>query len=159
MGVRQIAVVPQGQMSGGRRTERRLGILPDRGSGRGVTAVPDSDMSLQRLQSGLIEYLRDQAHVLVDQDPTAVADGYPGGFLTAVLQRVKAEVGQFGDVFAWPPDAEHAARVLRPLLAGEQLMSESPIAASHVRILGDEIITTDRRTCHPRVAARGRPAG
>ena len=47
--------------------------------------VADRDMATQRLQGRLVEDLRDQAHVLVDEDLVAVADGDAGGLLAPVL--------------------------------------------------------------------------
>ena len=44
----------------------------------GVSGVTDGHVPMQRLQAGLGEYLRDQAHVLVDDDVGAVADRDPG---------------------------------------------------------------------------------
>ena len=42
----------------------------------------------------------DQAHVLVDDDPGAIADRDPGRLLAAVLERVQAEVGELCHVLA-----------------------------------------------------------
>ena len=70
-------------------------------------------MATQRVERGLVEDLRDQAHVLVDQDLFAVADRDAGGLLAAVLERVEPEVGELGDLFTGRPDAEDPARVLR----------------------------------------------
>ena len=58
----------------GGRAERRLRVLPGARAGRRVAAVADREVALQRGQRGLVEDLRDQAHVLVDQDLAAVAD-------------------------------------------------------------------------------------
>jgi len=59
---------------------------------------PDRDVALQRVQRGLVENLRDQAHVLEHHDLVAVADRDPRRLLAAVLQRVEAEVGELGHV-------------------------------------------------------------
>src|SRR5690242_21855984 len=45
----------------------------------------------ERVEGGLVEDLRDQPHVLVDQDLAAVADRDPGRLLAAVLERVEAD--------------------------------------------------------------------
>ena len=58
------------------------------------------DISVQRGERRLVEHLSDEAHLLVHDDPPAVADGYAGRFLATVLQRMQSEVGELGDVFA-----------------------------------------------------------
>ena len=70
----------------------------------------------------LVEDLRDQAHVLVDDDPVAVADRYPGRLLAAVLERVQAEVGELGDFLVRGPDAEHAAGVPGRVVGGIEII-------------------------------------
>ena len=67
-GVGEVAVVGQGDGAVVGAAERRLGVLPGAATGRGVAAVADGQVALQRAQAGLVEDLRDQAHVLVDQD-------------------------------------------------------------------------------------------
>ena len=104
--------------------ERGLGVLPRRAAGRRVARVADRDVAAQRGQGGLVEDLRHEAHVLVDEDLLAVGGRDAGGLLTAVLQRVEPEVGQLGDVLARGPDAEDAAGVLRALLAGKEVMGQ-----------------------------------
>ena len=48
--------------------EGRLGVLPDAGAGGGVAGVADGEVAAQGGEGGLVEDLRDQAHVLVDDD-------------------------------------------------------------------------------------------
>ena len=112
VGVGEVAVVGQRDRAGGRGPERRLRVLPDAGAGRAVARVADRDRALERLERRLVEDLRDEAHVLVDEDLAAVAHRDAGRFLPAVLQGVEAEVGELGDFLAGSPDAEHAAGVL-----------------------------------------------
>ena len=84
--------------------------------------------------------MSDQAHVFVDDDPVAIADGDARRLLAAVLQRVEPEVGQFGDLFAWRPDSEDATGVLRAMLSGltgKKIVRESTITALHPRSLRD----------------------
>ncbi len=71
--------------------------------------MPDGDVALHGRQRLLVEHLADQAQVLEDQHLGAVGDGDTGGFLAAVLQRVQAVVGEFGDFLARGPDPEYAA--------------------------------------------------
>ena len=78
------------------------------------------------VERGLVEDLRDQAHVLVDQDLAAVADRDAGRLLAAVLQGVEPEVGELGDVLARGPDAEDAAGVLRALVLGVEAVVSRP---------------------------------
>ncbi len=136
--VGQVAVVAQRDRPGRGRPERRLGVLPHAGAGGGVAGVADREVAAQRAEVALVEDLRDQAHVLVDQDLRAVAHRDAGRLLAAVLQRVEAEVGQLGDLglgagAVGGPDAEDPAGVLRALLAGNQVVSEPTVATWHGR--------------------------
>ena len=101
-----------------RRVERRLGVVPGARPRWSSSGVTDGDVALEGLQRGLVEDLRDQAHVLVDQDLPAVAHRDAGRLLAAVLEGVEPEVGQLGDVLARRPDPEDAAGVLRALVVG-----------------------------------------
>src|SRR5690606_4766953 len=111
--------------------ERRLGIVPLRGARGRVAGVPDGDAAPERLQRPVVEDLRDQAHVLVDEDLVAVGRRDTGRLLSAVLQRVQAEVGQPGDILAGCPDTEDTAFVLRAFLSGKEVMGEPSVAACH----------------------------
>ena len=84
-GVGEVAVVGQGDGAVVGSTERRLGVLPGAATGRGVAAVTDGEMALQRAQAGLVEDLRDQTHVLVDQQPMTITGRDAGRLLAAVL--------------------------------------------------------------------------
>ena len=163
VGVDQVAVVAErdGAVDGG--PEGRLRVLPGRGAGRGVARVADREVALERLERRLVEDLRDQAHVLVDQDLAAVADRDAGGLLPAVLQGVQPEVGQLGDVLARGPDTEHAAGVLRALVLGVEGHGQTAVAARPLaRRLGHGSQSTGARArvSHPRrtpdVAVRSR---
>ena len=127
-GVDQVAVVAERDRAVGGGAERRLGVLPGAGAGGGVAAVADREVALERGERGLVEDLRDQAHVLVDQDLAAVADRDAGRLLAAVLEGVEAEVGQLGDVLARRPDAEDAAGVLRALVLGVECCGQPAVA-------------------------------
>jgi hypothetical protein len=65
-------------------------------------------VTLHRCQRRLIEDLADQAEVLEYEHLRTVGDGNASRLLAAVLKRVKAVVGEFGDLFARRPDAEYA---------------------------------------------------
>ena len=100
-----------------------------RGAGGGVARVADREVALERLEGRLVEDLRDQAHVLVDQDLATVAHRDAGRLLPAVLEGVQPEVGQLGDVLAGGPHAEDAARVLRALVLGVDGHGQTAVAA------------------------------
>ena len=134
VGVDQVAVVAERDRAVGGGAERRLRVLPGAGTGGRVARVPDREVALERVERGLVEDLRDQPHVLVDQDLAAVADRDPGGLLAAVLQRVEAEVGQLGDVLAGRPDAEDAAGVLGALLLRVEVVVEPTVAPTPARL-------------------------
>src|ERR1700683_1553034 len=125
----------EGQARRGGGAERGLRVLPDRRARRRVPAVPDRYVPAQRVKHGLVEYLRDQAHVLEDHDPAAVADRDPGRLLTSVLQRVKTEVGELGDLLAVTPHTEHAAGVLRRSVSLVQIMGQAAVRLDHQAIL------------------------
>jgi len=59
----------------------------------------------------------------------AIADRDACGLLATVLERVQAEVRQFGDLLTGRPHAEDSAGVLGALLAGEKVMGESAVAS------------------------------
>ena len=130
-GVGEVAVVGQRDRAAGVAAEGGLGVLPGRAAGRGVAAVADREVAAQRRERALVEHLGHQPHVLVDEQPLAVGGRDPGRLLPAVLQGVEPVVGQLGDVLTGGPDAEDAAGVLRPLLAGEQVVGQASVSAWH----------------------------
>jgi hypothetical protein len=93
--------------------------------------VADRHVALEGGERRLVEDLRDEAHVLVDEDLPAVADGDTGGLLAAVLQRVQPEVRQLRDLFAGCPDPEDPAGVLWPAVVWVKVIGKSPITARH----------------------------
>jgi hypothetical protein len=130
VGVDQVAVVTQRDGAVVGRAEGGLRVLPGAGAGRRVAGVTDRDVTLERLERGVVEDLGDQAHVLVDQDLPAVADRDSGRLLAAVLERVQAEVDELGHLFARRPDPEHAAGVLGTLLQRVERRSEPTVTAT-----------------------------
>ena len=129
VGVDQVAVVAQRDGAAVAGAERRLGVLPGARARGGVAAVADGDVADEAGERRLVEDLGDQAHVLVDEDLAAVADGDAGRLLATVLERVQAEVRELGDVLARGPDAEHAAGVLRSLVLGVERQGQPSVAA------------------------------
>src|SRR4051812_10775758 len=108
--------------------------------------MTDGEVTLERLERGVVEDLRDQTHVLVDQDLAAVADRDAGRLLAAVLERVEAEVDELGDLLARSPDPEHATGVLGTLVLRVERRGEPTVAAtaalgwSHVASLGEPVL-------------------
>ena len=137
----------------------RLRVLPVGRAGGGVPGVADRDMAPQARQGRLVEDLGDQAEVLVDDDPVAVADRDAGGLLAAVLQRVQAEVGQLGDLLAGRPDPEHAALVLRTRLLGVEVVAQLAVASGHLPLLAESGRWAGRSGWSVSVAGRSRSAG
>src|SRR5690606_38562586 len=131
-GVDEVPVVGQGDRSArGGGPDGGLGVLPGGGPGGGVTGVADREVPLEGRERGLVEDLRHQAQVLVDDGAGAVGDGYPGGLLASVLQRVQPEVREFRDLFAGSPDADDAAGVARTGLVGIEFRGESTVTSGH----------------------------
>ena len=155
-GVGEVAVVGQRDRAAGVAAERGLGVLPGRAAGRGVAAVADREVAAQRRERALVEHLGHQAHVLVDEQPLAVGGRDAGRLLPAVLQGVEPVVGELGDVLAGGPDAEDATGVLRPLLAGEQVVGQASVSAWHDADSPTPAVRTgpraDRREPRPRAA-------
>lgn len=63
----------------------------------------------------LVEDLGDQSAIPHDRDVTALAGGYAGRFLAAMLKRVQTEVGQAGHVVSGGKHTEDTAFVTRSL--------------------------------------------
>ncbi len=81
--------------------------------------MPDGQVSVaQRVQSRLVEDLRDQAHVFEDHDLRAFADRNPRRLLPAVLQRVKPEIRELRYLLVRRPDTEDATRILGSTIVG-----------------------------------------
>ena len=129
--IRQVAVVSESQMTRGRGPEGWLGVLPDAGTGCRVARMADGEIAAQGIKTRLGEHLRDEPHVLVDEDLGAIAHGNPCGLLPAVLECIEAEVGQLRHVVTRSPDPEDSAGVLRPAFARVQVVGEQAIASRH----------------------------
>ena len=78
--------------------------------------MPQCQVAGQALERLLVEGLRDQAHVLVHPHRLAITGCDPGALLPAVLQGIKPEIGQVGDVFAGRIDAKEPALLVHPLI-------------------------------------------
>src|SRR5699024_2164945 len=64
-----------------------------------------------------------------------VAERDPRGFLSAVLQRVETEVGEFADFFAGCPDPEDTAGVLRAAFARIEVHGKPTVGIRHTHSL------------------------
>jgi hypothetical protein len=93
--------------------------------------VADGDMALQELEIALMEDLGNQAHVTVDEDLLAVAGSDSRRFLSAVLQGIEPEVGEFGGFLAGGPDSEHTAFILRSAVLGVDFVRQLPVSSCH----------------------------
>jgi len=65
-------------------------------------------MTLEGKKRALVEYGRDQTHVLHDRHRCAVADRHPGGFLPPMLKREEPVVDELSDRASWGVNAEDA---------------------------------------------------
>src|SRR5260370_17380010 len=88
-------------------------------------------MTPERIEHGLVEDLRYQAHVLEHDDPGAVADGDAGRLLAAMLQRIQAEVGKLGHVLARRPDTENPAGIPRRPVVGVEFIRQAALELPH----------------------------
>ncbi len=121
--------------------------------------MSDRDMALEGTQRRFVEDLRDQSHVLEDQDLGPVAHCDARGFLSAVLQGIQSEIGELGDLFTRSPDTEDATSVLGAFLSGEQVVVESSITTGHgTECRGDRpLVRIEDRWANARGPARGGP--
>ena len=85
--------------------------------------MSDGEVAAERRQCRLVEDLRDEAELLVDDNRRAVRHRHAGRFLAAVLQGVEPEVGELGDVLTGSPHPEHPAGILGRLLVVVQVGS------------------------------------
>ncbi|GAB2738070.1 hypothetical protein GCM10010442_68450 [Kitasatospora kifunensis] len=93
--------------------------------------MSNGDMPVQGSQRGLVEDLGDESHVLENENLGAIAHRDTGGFLSAVLQGVKAEVRELCDLLAGSPDTEDATSVLGAFLTGKKIVVESSVTTWH----------------------------
>src|SRR5690606_355441 len=89
-----------------------LGVAGGAGSGGRVARVPNGGVAGQRLERFLREDLRDQAHVCVEVEATAVRARDARGLLPAMLERMEAKEGEARHIFAGSEDSEDAALFL-----------------------------------------------
>ncbi len=113
VGVGQIAVVAEGKRAQLRLLDERLRVHDHRTARGRVAGVTDRHAAEHAAELFLVEDAGDQPHLTMAVDVAAVADREPGALLTAMLQRVEAEVGEPGDVFARCVDPGNPARLVK----------------------------------------------
>jgi len=96
--VRQITIVDQRQVALVIPHHDRLGVRQAGPAGRRITNVTERDPTRQPPQRLVVERLGHQPGRLVDPRHAILDGADPGGFLTPVLQRIKAEEHQLGRV-------------------------------------------------------------
>ena len=98
--------------------------------------MPDRQVSVsQRVQRRLVEDLGDQPHVFENHDLRAFADRDSRRLLPTVLQGVKPEVGELGDLLVRCPDAEDATCILWPTVPRIDVVVQQAITSCHCFIV------------------------
>ena len=88
--------------------DERLDVVRGAGAGRGVTHVADGSVAFEPFDFALIaEHLGEQSESAVAGQMAVIVGDDAGTFLTAMLQRVQAEIGKSGGVGV-APHAEDA---------------------------------------------------
>src|SRR5471030_953720 len=99
VGVGQVAVVGERETAEIEIGEDRLVIAVGRATGRGVAVMADRAVALERGNDRLLaEDVADQARSAVIVEMVAVVGDDAGGFLAAMLKRVKSERGVGGGI-------------------------------------------------------------
>src|SRR4051812_39365102 len=83
--------------------------------------MSDGDMARQHAKIVFAEGLTDQSEVGMRDDSLTIGGGDAGAFLAPVLERVKTEKGQPGDILTGGVDAENTT-LLMEFIAVEQLL-------------------------------------
>ena len=126
-GVRQVAVVGDGDLSAHAIHRQRLRVAEVRRAGGGIACVADGHVAHEVMENFRVENLRHKAHAVMLEKFSIVAGDDPGAFLAAMLQRVETVVGEFGGI-GMSKNAEHAAImfgiVLHHLLAPAAELSQ-----------------------------------
>ena len=107
-GVRQIAIVGDGDLAAHAIHRERLRVADVRRAGGGIARVADGHVADQVMENFRVENLRHQTHAVVLEKFSIVAGDDAGAFLAAMLQRVETVVGELGGI-GMTKNAEHAA--------------------------------------------------
>src|SRR6185503_2551800 len=93
--------------------DERLRVRPLVAAGGRVADVADRDLAPKPAEGLLRERLGDEPELAQRRRAAVVGDGDAGRFLSAVLQRVQAEIREAGDVAPLRADADDAAHLSR----------------------------------------------
>src|SRR5699024_12422876 len=93
--------------------------------------VTTSNIHRRRHQYRIVSDLADESHVFVHEDPVCVADGDARRLLAPMLERVQAEIREFGSFLSGGPHPENAAGVLWPGIVRIDFVGETSICAWH----------------------------
>src|SRR5215204_5429898 len=156
-GVREVAVVAEGEARVAHRAVDGLGVAPAARPGGRVPVVPDGEVAFERGEASLVEHLGHEAHVLHDGDRLAVADGDPRRLLAAVLQREQAQIGQVSHRLPGGVDAENTARVAETLLHLPTSMPYLCSPSGNFHSWRTRASACGSRVCRGRGRARSRP--
>src|SRR5262245_33810741 len=128
VGVREVAVVGDGDGAAGGVGRDRLGVPRLRSTGRRIPHVTDGAMPGQPSQALRAEHVGHPAHGLLDVELLAVGGRDTRGLLPAMLEGVETEVGDVGR-FRMIPDAEHATFVVELVVTPRDVQSPSSTRA------------------------------
>ncbi len=106
--VHEVAVVRDGDLADLAVDEHRLDVRRAREARRRVAVMPDAHAPPEPLERLLVVHLRDETEVAVLVDTLAVGGDDARAFLSAVLERVEAEVRHLGGVIG-PLASEYRA--------------------------------------------------
>ena len=115
-GVDHVAVVGEGNRDAVVAGEDGLSVAEPVGAGGGVPRVADGQVPVQVAQVLLLEGLADEPHGGPRLDALAVAGGYAGALLAAVLEGVEPEEGDPGDLLAGSVDPDYPAGFTRTVV-------------------------------------------
>ncbi len=89
--------------------DERLDVVDAAGTGSGIAHMADRPVSLQTFDFAFVaEHLGQQTRAAMTDEMTVIVGDNAGAFLTTMLQRVQAEVGESGGVRV-APNAENTA--------------------------------------------------
>ena len=98
-GIDQVSIVRHGQIAKSEIDVQRLHILETGSARRRIAVVSDRHGPRQPRQSLLGKYIRDMALALFNMKLLAVIGHDSGRFLSAMLERVEAEIGKISGFF------------------------------------------------------------
>ena len=101
----------EGQIAKRKVDRQRLHVFEIVPAGRGIAIVSDGHRTGQSFERVIIIDIRDKPLALIDMKVLAVAGDDAGGFLSAMLQRIQAKIGQVSG-FLVAIDAEDGTFVM-----------------------------------------------